>query len=142
MRYLLFAIFILAVGCVKPGGPESVLKEYVNKRFQNEVSKEDFKEYFEGEILEELENIDQKTVGDLNQINESKSKKLEIEFKRCDEDKCFLTYSISYSTAASANQMSTDVHVKVKKIAELRKFENKWKISGITDIKTYYDFSK
>lgn len=139
---ILLLTFILLVSCVKTGGPEQVLKEYTNKRFNNELTREDFQEYFDGEILADFEVIDQKALGELNQINTAKTRKMDIEFKRCDEVKCFLTYSIVYSTQAESNNQTSDVQVKIKKIAELKKVEDKWKITGITDIKTHYDFGK
>lgn len=141
MKILLLTLIFL-VSCVKTGGPEQVLKEYANKRFNNELTREDFQEYFDGEILADFEVIDQKALGELNQINTSKTRKMDIEFKRCDEVKCFLTYSIVYSTQAESNNQTSDVQVKIKKIAELKKIEDKWKITGITDIKTHYDFGK
>lgn len=142
MKKIIALLLISLLSCVKSGGPEQVLKEYVNKRFSNEITKEDFKEYFDGELLSDFDQIDERALGELNQVNTSKSKKMEIEFKRCDEDKCFLTYSLMYSTSAQANEQTSDVQVKIKKIAELKKIENKWKITGNTDIKTHYDFGK
>lgn len=141
MKNFILALFLLT-SCVKTGGPEQVLKEYANKRFNNELSKDDFKDYFDGEILADFEAVDEKALGELNQVNTSKTRRVEIEFKRCDESKCFLTYSIVYSTQANANNLSSPVQVKIKKIAELKKIDDKWKITGITDIKTHYDFGK
>lgn len=125
---------------MKKSGPDEVLQSYINDRFNKELTREDFKDYFAGEILQELEGLDEKVIGDLNEVKQAKKKKLAIDFKRCDEDKCFITYTLSYDASAKADASQTGVTVKVKKIAELRRLENEWKIFGITDIKTFYDY--
>ncbi len=138
MKY--FILLLVLGSCMKKSGPDEILQNYINDRFSKELEKEDFKDYFAGELLEELEGLDAKVIGDLNEVQKAKKKRLAIDFKRCDDDKCFITYTLSYDSTANAADSETKVVVKVKKIAELRRLENEWRIFGITDIKTFYDY--
>jgi hypothetical protein len=132
---------------MKKKGPEATLKAYIDNRFSSEVEKDDFKNFFAGELLAEMEGLDEKSIADINAIKGQKKKSFKINFKRCDEQKCFLTYTLVYDTFAKAavpedseNVHQNNVRVKVKKIAELRKTEDVWRIFGISDIKTLYDY--
>lgn len=141
MKALLLLCLISFVGCMKSNGPEEVLKEFVDLRFEKELSKSDLEKYFAGDMLENITGLDEAALGNFSQNVEASKRKYTLDFKRCDEDKCFITYTLSYTTTAEASQKTSDVGVKVKKIAELRRFDNAWKIVGITDIKTFYDFN-
>ncbi|OIQ18279.1 MAG: hypothetical protein BM556_08440 [Bacteriovorax sp. MedPE-SWde] len=147
MRNLLIVIitFVSFVSCTKNKGPESVLKSYIENRFSQKIEKSDFTDFFGGELLEEMNTLDNEAIGKLNQVKGQKKKSFKINFRRCDNEKCFLTYTLVFDTTAKAEVNSSgtneaDVRVKVKKIAELRKVEEKWKIFGISDIKTHYDY--
>lgn len=146
MSKLIISVILLGlISCVSNKGPEETLRSFVNNRFVSEVDKEDFKKFFAGELLSELEGMDEEAIKAFNSVKGQKKKSFKVNFKRCSDDKCFLTYTLVYDTTAQAldkqeNERSSGVTVKVKKIAELRKIEQSWKIFGISDIKTLYDY--
>lgn len=135
-------VLSLIIGCSKTNTPESVLSEYVNKRFSSKMEVGEFKDYLGGEILEE-------TLADggayLEAINKTQGFKLngfKIDVKRCVNDKkCFVTYSISYIANYNKDEKTkSDVEVKVRKIAEMLQEDKLWKIHGISDVKTNLDY--
>jgi hypothetical protein len=143
---LLLICFLTFISCVQNKGPEETLKSYINNRFSNEVEKDDFKKYFAGELLTEMEGLTEEAINKINEVKGQKKKSFKINFKRCTDEKCFLTYTLVYDTHAQATvgnpeaSHSNSVRVKVKKIAELRKIQKSWRIYGISDIKTLYDY--
>lgn len=148
LSILIISIFIFS--CNKEKGPEDVLGSYVNKSFKGSIEKDDFKDYFAGDLLTEYEGLDEEVLGKLNKIKNQKKKSFKVNFQRCDQDKCFLTYTLIYEAEAAGDatvesntsSFNSDVTVKVKKIAELRKIDNLWKIYGISDIKTHFDYKE
>ena len=131
---------LVLFSCSSKKGPEGVLKSYIDKRFSSGIEKDDFSDYFGGEMLDDLETVDETVVGKMNDIKGYKKKSLEINFKKCSQEKCFLTYTLVFDAKAEAGSTKKNVAVKVKKIAELQKTGETWKIFDISDVKTHYDY--
>ena len=56
--------------------------------------------------------------------------------KSCQEKKCFVTYSLAYTTNTDGKAMFIS---EVKKIAEILNIDGKWLISDVSNIKTYHE---
>lgn len=143
MKILICSIIAFTfLSCVSENGPEYVLKSFIDQRFSGGVDKEDFSKFFAGELLEDIATLDESTIGKLNEVKDFKKYSYKMNFKRCDEEKCFLTYTLIFDATAISGKSNSRVRVKVKKIAELRRDDMSWKIHGISDIKTHYDYKE
>ena len=138
-KIFVFVLLSLIVGCFGKKGPDSVLKSYIDLRFSSGVKPESFSQFFRGELLEQMNALTDKDIERLNNIGPGK-RKFKLDYKRCEEKRCFLTYSLTYQAKAQAENEKSDVFVKVKKIAEMAEEDNEWKIVGISDVKTHYDY--
>lgn len=136
MKWILPLLLIL-VSCVDDNqGPESVLKNFIETRIGNVVTRELVLEKVTGKMKQSLENISDeefKKFSDLRNINKGSFKVLS---KSCQKNTCFLTYSISYDT----NQNGEKTYAtEVKKIAEVVNENGIWLISDVSNIKTYHE---
>ena len=138
INILICALMLLS--CSQKKGPEGVLKSYIDKRFSSGIDKEEFSEFFGGTMLEDLETVDESVVGKMNKIKDYKKTSFTVNFKKCTEQKCFLTYTLSFDAKAEAGETEKKVAVKVKKVAELQKENKTWKIHDISDVKTHFDY--
>ena len=89
-----------------------------------------------GKMRQSLENIsddDFKKFSDLRSINKESFRVLS---KSCQNNTCFLTYSVSYNTNQNGEKMFS---TEVKKIAEIVNENGRWLISDVTNIKTYHE---
>ena len=139
----LLALLPIIFSCTKKSTPETVLREFVAKRFSESFSVNDFKEYLGGEILEEVTANDGEYIEKINETNKFKMGKFKVNAKRCIEDKCFLTYSLDYKAPYEGEENTeSNVSITVRKIAEMKKDQGAWKIFGITDVKTNFDYQE
>ena len=139
---IILSIFTFFISCTKKSTPELVLREFVSKRFSQEFKADDFKEYLGGEILEEVLAEEGKYLNKINEAKSFKMSKFKINAKRCIDQKCFLTYSLAYNAPYDKQKESGTVAVNIRKIAEMKQEEGVWKIFGITDVKTNFDYKK
>jgi len=80
-----------------------------------------------------MSDQDFKNFADMQNI---KSKSFKILSKSCQEEKCLLTYSISYQTT---NGDQVQFSSEVKKTAELVKTGSNWLISEVSNIQTFHE---
>ena len=132
---LLFAL----VGCDKgPKSPEGMLKMYVNDLTSNEVSREYFEKYTTGPLLEKVQALSDEEFKEFIKIGKLKNAKIDISNKACTGITCNLTYIVKYDIVEAGKQQ---FKTEVKKIAVLEKAEELWKISEVTNVKTYIEGS-
>jgi hypothetical protein len=143
MKKVIFFLFVLLISsCSRDNSPEGVLSGYINKRFKAGVAADDFQSFFGGELLEEMSQLSEDQINRVNNIKGSKSS-FKIDYKRCNgTEECFLTYTLKYDTKAKADKASSDVRVKVKKIAQMRTVDGNWRIFDISDVKSHYDYKE
>lgn len=128
---------MLLVSCLEDNrSPESALKEFIEIRIGNVVTRSSIIDKVTGKMRQSLENVSEeefKQFADLRNVSRSSFKVLS---KSCQGETCFLTYSISYNTKQNDKEAFSS---EVKKIAELTMIEGKWLISDVTNIKTYHE---
>lgn len=138
---LVWSLFFLfaVIACDKgPKTPEGMLKMYVNDLTSKQVDKEYFEKYTSGDLLEKVKSLSDDEFKDFVKIGKLKNARIDISNKVCSGDKCNLTYIIKYDLVeAGAQQFKTEV----KKVAVLEKSEDIWKISEVTNVKTYIEGS-
>ncbi len=136
MRYLIFCLFLFA-GCLDDNrSPEAALKDFIEIRIGNIVTRSSLVEKVTGKMRQSLENVSDDEFQKFADLRNVKKDSFKILSKSCQQETCFLTYSISYKTKIEDKDAFTS---EVKKIAELNMVEGKWLIADVTNIKTYHE---
>lgn len=138
MKYIVLAL--LFTSCFdKTDTPESALIDYVSKVSSSKQSKEFFLNRTTGNLQAQFENMSDEQFEQFTKFPNVSIPKLKILFKRCEESKCILTYTVRYHH----NEKNKSVaYTEVKKTAELVKVEDSWKIAEVNNIKTFIDSKK
>ena len=137
MKFFVFALLFVLTGCFeKDQTPESALKDFIEARMGNIVTKDAVLGRVTGPMKASLESISDEEFeksADLRNIRQDSFKVLD---KECKSDKCLLTYSISYQTS---HENKAAFKSEVKKVAEVQQVEGKWLISDVSNIKTFHE---
>jgi len=134
---LLFLLFLGA--CTKKSTPENALADFINYRFTGGQEKGDLLEMTEGPLKEKIESLEEKALASFLNAKELKKRKLKVLIKSCEEERCYLTYVLNYSQGTESPK---EFGVEVKKIAQLERFDKTWKITDVSNVKTYIEGRK
>ena len=131
---------ILLSSCLAPeNNPEIVLRDFIQKQFSGKLTRQDVLKRTTGELFEEYSKMTDETFHSLFLQKKLAKKKVKINFKKCSELRCSITFSISYDVYDDKKIKDT---VETKKIASLLKGnKNTWKIEKIVNLKTYFENS-
>jgi hypothetical protein len=116
--------------------PEAALKSMVESRMGKIVSREDVLEQVTSPMKESIENMSEEDFVKFSDLKNIERNSFKVLSKSCQEKKCFVTYSLSYTTNTEGKAKFTS---EVKKIAEILNVDGKWLISDISNIKTYHE---
>ena len=140
MKYLLFVLlFVLSFSCTKKSTPEKTLQDYVDYRFQSSQERDDLLEMTTGSLYERISDMEEEELKKFLTGGMLKKRRLKILLKNCQDTQCFLTYILTYSQGAGNPK---DFGVEVKKIAQINKVGESWKISDVSNVKTYIEAKK
>lgn len=136
-RLLLITLFLVGLVACTDGDhtPEGTLKEFIDARIGKVVNRDFVLERVTGKMKENLEAMNDEDFSKFSDLRSTKRSSFKILSKSCQEEKCFLTYSLGYNT-------SDEFSSEVKKIAELTQIEGKWYIEDVSNIKTYHESVK
>ncbi|MBL6988211.1 MAG: hypothetical protein ISR65_00445 [Bacteriovoracaceae bacterium] len=124
-------------GCSGVNTPEGVLNKYINYRFSKDQDRDKLLAMTSGQLNKQLLEKDEAAFEEFAQgVRDLKKKKFSIILKKCDEQKCYITYLISYDVIKEG---SKKYNVEVKKIAELEKISGNWKVTDVNNLKTFID---
>jgi hypothetical protein len=138
MKYFFVLLLFFFVSCLSTDlSPESALKDFIDSRIGKVVDREFVLERVTGKMLQSFENMAEEDFKKFSDMQNIKADSFKILSKSCQENKCFVTYSVSYFTKSPENK--TIFSSEVKKIAEMIKIENKWLIADVSNIKTYHE---
>ncbi len=129
--YLL--VFIL-VACQNQSGPESLLKEFVEKRFNSQMDQKEALSYLSGPMHELISSMSQEEYDEFKDLKDYRLKLFKIVDKKEEGGRTFVTYLIDYSLNKEGK---VEFETQVKKVAELVK-EDQWKIFKIDNLKTLH----
>lgn len=134
---LLTMTLSLFTSCQKENTAEAQLKEFIRLRYKGEQRKDKVLKWLVDPLYTEFNSIPdedfEKTMG----VGGRKLKDIRVLTKNCDsEANCFLTFIIKFETYGNDKKLFTS---EVKKLANLKKIENSWKIADINNVKTYHD---
>ena len=136
MKFVLVALFLLT-GCLEDNSsPEAALKNFVEARMGNVVTREYVLERVTGTMKQSLVNISDEEFAKFADLRNVEKNSFKVISKSCQEKKCFLTYSVSYLTK---NKETSAYTSEVKKIAEILMEDGKWLIADVSNIKTYHE---
>lgn len=137
MKHFMIFFFVLFASCLDDNrSPEAALKEFIELRIGNVVTRSALIEKVTGKMRQSLENVTDEEFQQFADLRNVQRDSFKILSKSCQQETCFLTYSISYKTKQNdQNAFSSEV----KKIAELNRVSGKWLIADVTNIKTYHE---
>jgi len=137
VKYLI--IFLVLFSCMKKkSSPVNVLKSFIEIRFEKILDKEIIEDFLTGDLLSKFKNYSDDDYDKLFD-KKLKFKNIDILHKNCEEKSCFITYIIKYKKIE--NNLTT-LNAETKKIAQIIKVDDHWKISDVNNIKTYYQSKK
>jgi len=136
-------LFISSIGlwgCNSDSSPEEKLKSYIKERFSGGMDKEDVLSYVTGPFYDFVNEMEEEAFTNFLDLKNLKLNFIKIIDKRCEPEKCFVTYLIDYSLKDSSKK--TDFKTQVKKVVEIVSVEKDWKIYKIDNLKTLHKASK
>ena len=136
LKALLLISTLAMFACTKKLGPDESLRDFVGKSIRGEFSRDSLLESTTGNLNAELANLDEEEMNKYLRMEGASHESFRINLKNCEGNTCFLTYTLKYEQSKDG-QKTFDVEL--KKMAELRKVEEKWLLADVTDIKTYYE---
>lgn len=142
MKIFVLSALLFLGSCLEDNrSPEAALKDFIDVRIGNIVTRASLLEKVTGKMRASLENVSDDEFQQFADLRNVQKDSFKILSKSCQQETCFLTYSISYKTKTNA-EGSTEKPAfssEVKKIAELSLVEGKWLIADVTNIKTYHE---
>lgn len=140
MKYLISLTLVLLVSCQQPESAEGSLRKYVKYRFSSDQTRDGVLIWLSEPLLEQYQELTDEDFDRLTKMDNLRFKGMRILNSDCtDKSLCYLTYTIKYETFSNENKTFA---TEVKKIAEMKKTESRWKISNINNIKTFHDSKK
>lgn len=137
MKKYLLPLFFLITGCFEDNrSPEAALQDFIELRMGTVVTRDAILEKVTGKMRQSLENISEEDFQKFADLRNVSRESFKIISKSCQEEKCFVTYSLTYKTQQDNDTKFTS---EVKKIAEIHNLQGKWLISDVSNIKTYHE---
>lgn len=116
--------------------PEGLLNKFVVDITTKKLDREYFEEYTTGKVLENIEQLNQDEFEKFSNLSDIKEPKIDVIKKVCSDKYCTLTYIIKYSQHIKQKK---EFNSEVKKVATLEKEGDTWKISEVSNLKTYHE---
>lgn len=133
---LLIVAALIVSGCTKKLGPDESLRDFVGKSIRGELTRDSLLDATTGDLNAELASLGEEEMNRYLKMEGASHESFRINLKSCEGDTCFLTYTLKYEQSKDGEKT---FDVEIKKMAELRKIEEKWLLADVTDIKTYYE---
>jgi len=136
MKLVLLSLAFVFISCNNGAStPEGLIQKFVKDSIAGKADKDYYAEYTTGALLAASvdlsdEELDGSSLGSLSDVD------VDILTKNCEEDKCIVTYIIKYKTESNGKKA---FETEVKKIAEVVKEGEFWKLSDVKNIKTFHE---
>lgn len=141
MKVWIFTILVslVFISCSqRASNPEGILREFVEMRFSSNQNMSKMISYTTGDFRESLEKMTEEDIKAF--VNHGlKNKNLEISHSKCTESTCSITYILSFD---EYDENTLQNRSELKKIAKLVLQPDGWKISDVTNIKTFHDLKE
>lgn len=145
MKFLLLISFLVLTACDKGSKtPEGLIKNFVKEVTSSKVDMDFFKKNTTGELLKSVEELEPKELEELitsssKRLAKVKKPQVEISNKVCAGEKCTVTYIVKFDFDGNKEGVFES---EVKKIATVIKDGEYWKVSEVSNVKTYYNAQK
>ena len=108
-------------------------------QFNGKLTRKDVLKKTTGELFEEYSKMTDETFDQLFLQKNLIKKRLKVSFKKCGDNRCSITFSITYDVT---NNKKIINKVETKKMASLVKDDGSgWKIEKIVNLKSYFENS-
>lgn len=142
MKYLLYitlcSLCLSFMSCQRASDPELVLREYIESRFDGTLGRNRLINMTTGDLRGELEQMSEEDIAYYLAMDAYQLRRMRVERKVCDEQECFITYTIRFDQFRLDNLKDRVFEAEVRKIAKLERESSGWKISDVSDVKTFY----
>lgn len=139
LKYLPIIFLLLATACTKKTTPEGVLQDFVSYRFKDGQNMEKLYELTASPLQDRLRDLKDEDLKNFLDSTNLKKRKLKVLLKNCEGEKCFITYVVGYKQSKAEQ---TNFGVEVKKIAQIVRTGESWKIADVNNVKTYIEDKK
>lgn len=140
MKFILMILFL--VSCTKDiKTPEGLLAKFTEDITTKNMDRDYYYKYTTGKMKESIEKLTDEEFEEFRNLSRVKNSRVDIQKKNCTEQKCSLTYIIKYDYQGSESK-ENEFKSEVKKVANLVKVEETWKIEDVSNIKTYHESVK
>ena len=139
MKTISLLIFLIVLSaCSNFSGnsqAEKALKNFIDARFDTNMTKEQMLKYVDGEMASEIHDMGIDEFDFFTKLKGFKKTDFKILTSNCEKKKCVIVYNLQYDEyKMNTKQFSTEV----KKAAEVvRDTEGFWKIVKVDNVKTY-----
>ncbi len=133
---LLCLITFVSTSCTKKLGPDGSVREIVKLSISGKMAKDKILSATTSPLKDELAALSEEDMSKYLKVEGASKDSFQINLSNCEETVCYLTYTLKYDT--SKDGVKT-FEVELKKMAEMKKVDEKWLLADITDIKTYYE---
>ena len=138
MKKYLVCLFVL-LGCNNGAEtPEGLLKMFVADTVAGKVDRGYYQAYTSGELLKASEDLTDEEIEN-SKMPSLKKVKTKILSKNCESNRCIITYLVSYNTKSEKSDQGTSFATEIKKIAEVVKESDMWKLTSVKNIKTFHE---
>lgn len=141
MKY--FLMIFLVVACTKDiKTPEGLLAKFTEDITTKKMDRDYYSKYTSGKMKESIDKLSDEEFETYGNLGKVKNAKIEVLKKNCSQEvKCSLTYIVKYDYI-SEESSERDFKSEVKKVANLVKDDEGWKIEDVSNIKTYHESIK
>lgn len=139
-KLVLIMMIIISVGCTKGAkSPEGLIQMMAKDLATKKLDMDYYEKFTTGAMLEQIKDLGEEQFEKNTRMVNVSDVKVSILSKTCESDKCVVTYSAKYKTK---NSDEGKFESEVKKIAEVKKEEEFWKLVKVTNLKTYHESSE
>lgn len=141
-RIAIFLLFSLFNACSDSNStPELALERFIKYRFSNSQDRRELLSQLVPPLYDQISQLDDAEFSKFSTLGGERLKKLSLKSKNCRShgQECSIQYVLVYDTY-DANKASFETET--KKLAVLKRENNEWKVSSISNVKTYHESKK
>lgn len=130
-------VLVIALSCTKGAdSPEGLIETFVKDVATKSIDREYYQKYTTGKFLAVVEDQSDEELEKNTRMAGVKKVNVKILSKNCNGDKCVLSYLVKYVTETKEE---SNFKSEVKKIAEVVKVDDYWKLANLKNLKTYHE---
>lgn len=115
--------------------PSGHLRKFVKKSTSN-LAQDDYSDYAAKDLLESISSMDEEEFKNFQEQSNVDGVKVDILSESCQDVSCTITYVTKYQTKTSDGSTYGS---EVRKLAELVKGEDGWRVTSVKNTKTYLE---